>query len=121
MKSIFDRRAARGAKFMDQVLPGWFNEVDSPRLDIDSGQDCVWGQIYGHYTVGCKQHGILDGGLRVRYGFVDGVGGLFFPVGLLLTRAWRREIEKRRVQAVFAPAVPSEEFFCSLRSNLPGH
>ena len=107
MKSIVARRAARGAEFMDGVRPGWFDEVDGSRLNIYSTKNCILGQIYGSYEVGARLYGFWGNNLALRYGFLASVFG-FFPTTRLI-RAWLYEIERRRVQAVFASNAPKEQ------------
>ncbi len=101
MKGIVARRAARGAEFMDQIRHGWFNEIRLDDLDISSGKHCIMTQIYGDYWRGLRKIGILEQSsffIPIRYGFDPGFGiGMFFSGRL--TRAWRREIERRRVES----------------------
>lgn len=106
MKSIVVRRVARGAELMDRTYPGWFDAIDLRTLNIASGRNCVLGQIHGDYVRGCRHLGIEEDALAsVGYGFIAGVSAAFVPLfqTTRLTRAWRREVERRRVQAALAP------------------
>jgi len=38
-------RVARGAAHLDQVRPGWFNEIDTGTLTLSRGCRCVVGQL----------------------------------------------------------------------------
>lgn len=37
--------AARGAAWLDQVMPAWFEPLDTGSLDMSSACDCVLGQL----------------------------------------------------------------------------
>jgi len=97
MRGIIAQRAARGAEFMDRVRPGWFNEIRLDDLEMLSLKDCILGQIYGSYSRGLLTVGLNSLWMPVRYGFA-----LVLVFSWRLTRAWRREIEQRRVQDFFA-------------------
>lgn len=44
---------AKGAKLMDRILPGWYNEVDLAKLDMSSGALCLLGQTFGVHNERC--------------------------------------------------------------------
>lgn len=48
-KPLVQERAAvaKGAQFLDKVLPGWYNEIEFDRLDMSSGAMCMMGQLFG--------------------------------------------------------------------------
>ena len=90
-------RAKAGATLLDIVRPGWADQVSPERLDLSDCQACVLGQLYGNYTEGVeKLFAMAENGTRYtvadRAGF-DVVPGTTYST---LTKAWRREIEKRR-------------------------
>ena len=37
--------AARGAKLLDKVRPGWFREINISALDLGNGEYCIIGQL----------------------------------------------------------------------------
>jgi hypothetical protein len=48
--TVFACRARRGAAWLDQTMPGWFQKVDPISLDIGGSNTCVIGQLYGDYN-----------------------------------------------------------------------
>ncbi len=36
----------RGAKLLDERVPGWFEKIDLDKLDISSGRNCALGQVF---------------------------------------------------------------------------
>jgi len=44
-----DERIEQAASFLDQNEPGWFDRIDTLRLDITSVQDCIMGQLFGNW------------------------------------------------------------------------
>lgn len=38
-------RVARGAKWLDAHVPGWYRHIHLPKFDISHGHQCVWGQL----------------------------------------------------------------------------
>jgi hypothetical protein len=87
---------ARGAALLDQYRPGWADEIDLDELRLESGSDCVLGQLYGDYGEGRAQLRILDTAYSQDLGFTAGLDG---PAAdwFGLNRCWRALIEDRRV------------------------
>lgn len=52
---IRDERIARGINLLDEVNPGWLDEINPYRLNINSASDCVLGQVYGNYHRGLSK------------------------------------------------------------------
>lgn len=48
----FMARVALGAELLDQRKPGWAAMVNLDRLAMESCDDCILGQVYGHYFDG---------------------------------------------------------------------
>lgn len=100
------RRVAKGAVYLDvealwgsRVPKDWHWRVDLERLDVESPVHCPLGQIFGDYMDGLDALGIYES--RKQYGFVcmlpTSVGVRIWLIeAALLTRAWRREILRRR-------------------------
>ena len=86
-------RVRKGARLLDERMPGWWRQIDLERLDIDSPCDCVAGQV-GGYTEVLRALG-LDDGAEYDYGFD---GGSFAEVRAL-TLAWCELITARRAAA----------------------
>lgn len=38
-------RVARGAKWLEEHVPGWYRHIHLPKFDISNGHQCVWGQL----------------------------------------------------------------------------
>lgn len=83
--STIAERVARGAAWLDDVRPGWRDQVSLDAIDLNSNQRCVMGQVFAGesekdgFTVGCeiKYRSLGDG---------VGIGDLGFnavaPLGL---------------------------------------
>lgn len=44
---------AKGAKFLDKILPGWYKRVDLETLDMSDGALCMLGQTFGVHAEAC--------------------------------------------------------------------
>ena len=65
-----EQRVRRGARLLDQELPGWRSRVNSDSLDMGSSRRCVLGQCYGSYGSGIVSLGLTGSRLsRMSYGF----------------------------------------------------
>lgn len=42
--------ASAGAAFLDREWPGWYQQIDTSRLDLSSSCQCVLGQLAGDYN-----------------------------------------------------------------------
>lgn len=66
-EGMFEERVARGIRLLDQVRPGWHNEISWVDLVMEWPEDCILGQLYGGFYGGMsrlKLHGKAD-----LYGF----------------------------------------------------
>lgn len=59
------RRVARGAAHLDQVKPGWWNQIDVGTLTLSSCERCVIGQLAGPremypFSAGLRAMGLID-------------------------------------------------------------
>lgn len=41
--------AARGARLLDDIKPGWYKLIDLGQLDMGNCYRCILGQVYGDY------------------------------------------------------------------------
>lgn len=73
-------RIERGMDLLDRACPGWEHGINLDALSMMDGNECVVGQLFGHYKVGKETLGISSG---VVYGFVE-------P-----TKQWRAAIKER--------------------------
>ena len=85
LPSFHQARVASGARLLDQKVPGWNDRID--RIDMICPRRCVLGQLFGWHTIGLTK-------LCVNphvYGFACEPSAR-----RIVTRAWNREIRKRR-------------------------
>ena len=47
-----EKRVIRGVKFLDEHYPGWLQEIDVDRLNLEHYSNCVLGQLYGDFGDG---------------------------------------------------------------------
>ena len=106
--------AARGGRYMDRHLPGWYREIDRHKLDMANDRQCILGQaapivyrLHPDYYIdqsrpygSLREYWGLDYREEVEPGHrytVDSLG--FYSVDEeaydLLTEAWLDEIERR--------------------------
>lgn len=84
------RDIARGSAYLDDVSPGWHDEIDTETLDLNSGDHCVLGQlpigsrVFEQYSISwLSDHGFwFPGGDSADYD--------------VLTTEWVRHIEQAR-------------------------
>lgn len=46
---LLAKRVARGATYLDKVNPLWFHKINLETLDLNSGKNCIIGQLYGTF------------------------------------------------------------------------
>lgn len=97
-KTVIERRAARGAAFMDRKRPGWEKDINLSVLNIGDSERCVLGQRYGDHVAGSIVLG-LSIRRQYRYGFMATKEGgcAEYPD---LTEAWANEIIARLHHAI---------------------
>lgn len=110
MKEAAAIRAARGAKWLDKVAPGWHEHVQTEGLDIDRWERCVCGRLEASGFIDTRKLPLLPGAIA-RYEddepsfancfILDWKRYGFFVQDLHkeepeLNDAWVREIERRR-------------------------
>jgi hypothetical protein len=95
----YTERIARGAAFLDEKQPGWRERIDLEALNLASLENCVLGQVFGHFDGGFAA--LADAGLvadvaTLDYGF--DVNGDEDDDGWysVLTQEWREYIESTR-------------------------
>jgi len=95
-------RVGRGAAYLDEVLPGWHRNIDTERLCIGKGTDCVLGQLFGTFLQGLSKSLIQEESpLRqapVQLGFLC-IGGVCEALQEqdyeYLNQAWQEELSRR--------------------------
>lgn len=102
----FAERVERGAKFLDGVKPGWFDEIDTDRLSMRWTKSCVLGQLYGTFfdAVPILWPGKRGHHAATEHGFTaessDVKPGLHFEeIDVILADLWRAEVRARLAAA----------------------
>jgi hypothetical protein len=96
-------RIARGAKLLDEKVPGWIDKINLEELNLEDICDCVVGQAFpdqSYCSVICdvlwpdlKDNTAI---LLIDHGFaIDG-----YPGYHILTQKWKDYIRERRLQKV---------------------
>lgn len=64
LRETYEPRIDTGIKLLDEKVPDWKNQIELGALDMSSCTECVLGQLYGHFSNGCRAIGInmeIDG------------------------------------------------------------
>lgn len=112
---LLRRRIRRGARFLDQQVPNWWQRIHLSLLDLGTCQQCILGQLFGKFDKGLEALAFPLRDMRrgARFGF-NGEGyrhpisravGYDWPTYVILTDLWREEVE-RRVTSFSAKAEP---------------
>lgn len=88
MKTAIECVAA-GALQLDEQKPKWEDRIDTNMLHMNSCMNCILGQLYRHYEIGC---GVLNIDPE-EHGFERDVDGMTYEE---LHDAWIDEIAKRK-------------------------
>lgn len=51
-------RVAAGVRWLDEHEPGWRDWIVVEAFDIDHECRCIFGQLYGHFWIGCDLRGL---------------------------------------------------------------
>jgi hypothetical protein len=101
MIDTITERVQRGAALLDEKVPGWDDEIDLTRLNINDGSRCIGGQLgrrrgKAHFYAGMMEAlGLVTPSSRADHGFCDDGRGYS-----LLTLAWRDLIIARRIARI---------------------
>lgn len=66
-------RVKLGADLLDQKAPGWLARINLDTLQLGDCENCILGQIYGHFALGLVETGLIDeaeDNLLLKHGFV---------------------------------------------------
>lgn len=94
-------RAKKGAEFLDEELPGWWNHINLSTLELDSFKNCILAQLYGSYFDGRDiLFGYASNLLPSMYGFYphDDEDGTVATRNLEKHRIWVELIKERKEQ-----------------------
>lgn len=92
-------RAHRGAQFLDRERSDWYWHIDPIRLDLRSPTNCILGQVYGDFLAGSIVLVLYTGEAGGEDWLIDHGFQALFSQGKLV-RAWREEINQRRIRFV---------------------
>ena len=56
----YERQVQKGARLLDERMPGWEGKINLLTLNIKDCHQCILGQLYGEYSEGLKR--IFDEG-----------------------------------------------------------
>lgn len=90
---MIDRRVLRGAKLLDERMPGWEEKIDLEHFWLQDGCLCILGQLYNHYSIGC--YTLFEESFP-SFNIVEGYG--FFALNRdvdVLEKSWRILIAER--------------------------
>jgi len=94
------KRVSAGARWLDEVEPGWAERIDLDDFCLSDGRRCILGQLYGRYSDGLDTHD-LEYEEAKMYGFnLDTLDGKYDQWGeglfwIRLEEHWIAEIESR--------------------------
>lgn len=77
-----------GVKFLDSVKPGWADKISLNKLNMEAGDDCILGQLYGMFETGLGALS-LNSEKSAKYGFEDDYRETTYPE---LNKAWKNEL-----------------------------
>lgn len=99
-----EERVDRGARFLDQQMPGWYQRINVHALQMQNSCLCILGQLHGgNYTRG-RQELDIAAGESSEYGF-NASQRLYER----LRELWIREIELRKLAASSPVSVEQRE------------
>jgi hypothetical protein len=99
-------RVQRGAAYLDDVDPEWYQHVDADTLELGDGRHCILGQRHGEFRLGLGRSHLISMSSAPRaslspvaYGFkcVEGVSEEWQAYDYeLLTAAWKEAVRRRQ-------------------------
>lgn len=87
------RRVKKGARLLDEHMPGWVEKIIPGRLDLASTSYCILGQTFSSFTKGMTVLGVEKS--TEKYGF-DLEASDPDDGWEILDKAWIKEIKKRK-------------------------
>ena len=67
-----EQKVGKGVTYLDEHIPGWRDQVDGDRLDMQNACDCVLGQLLGSFyrlsEIGLSYHQAYEMGFEARSG-----------------------------------------------------
>ena len=65
LRKMYGPAVANGIKYLDEHCPGWWEKIDTEKLDMDRPEDCICGQL----GIGKVGVGTQDLGMSGEHGF----------------------------------------------------
>jgi hypothetical protein len=102
----YPRTVSAAAKLLDKAVPGWYDRINIPDLDLGECRKCILGQLYGHFDDGCItlfgkyyfQVPLTEEEINSGE-FTEGSNLILPPFGERTNRdEWVNEINKRRAK-----------------------
>ena len=93
---VTEKQVLAGMVWLDETVPGWVEKIDTEKLMMSSGPNCILGQVYGDYCTGLSMR---TDTWAVRHGFDVPTStrmGAFAEKYEALTKLWREKIRERR-------------------------
>jgi len=83
-----NERVSDHAAMLDEIKPGWYQQINLRKLDLECSDRCVLGQVYGSY-----EQGVFE--LNATYPRINRL--VFHDLGSSRNhKAWKNEIKRRR-------------------------
>lgn len=96
-------RVAKGAAFLDERTPGWWQRIDLSSLDMDDADQCVFGQVCGPYHESAIEIFGNNWGAPAAHGFNAEGGERTYAEWAFeiaeLDAEWRRAIAARTAES----------------------
>lgn len=110
-------RVARGAAYLDDVMPGWYRQIDAATLELGDGRCCVLGQLHGDFRLGLGRSAILRLSSAPRANLSPVALGFLCVQDVPeawqeqdyahLNQAWREEVARRQPRRPKTPPAPA--------------
>lgn len=111
---MYEKKAARGARWLDRHVPGWHDRINIGMLDPTSNTNCVFGQVFGDFSATMDKMFFIPDWFSSSPKMLllpNGWAGIFWAHrhGLIVLRsindtawkaAWQAEIEERKATHV---------------------
>ena len=94
---MFKQNIQKGIKFLDKKYPNWLDKIDVSELDLNKCNQCIMGQLVGHYLTAVREYGNIK---MERFGFTVDITN-HQPQDLnQLTKEWREAIKNKKAQTI---------------------